>query len=72
MSRIGKMPIKLSAGVEAKMQGNLLSIKGPKGENTCEIHPHVIVEIDAAANEIKLTSGSGKSQGQSLVGLFEV
>ena len=31
MSRIGRMPITLGAGVEAKLDGNVLTIKGPKG-----------------------------------------
>jgi large subunit ribosomal protein L6 len=32
MSRVGKNPVKLPDGVEVKIQGNLISIKGPKGE----------------------------------------
>lgn len=31
MSRIGRMPITLGAGVEAKLDGNVLTVKGPKG-----------------------------------------
>lgn len=32
MSRIGKNPINLPAGVDVKVQGNLITVKGPKGE----------------------------------------
>jgi large subunit ribosomal protein L6 len=32
MSRVGKNPINLPEGVEVKIQGNLIAVKGPKGE----------------------------------------
>ena len=32
MSRIGKAPIKIPAGVELKVNGNVFTVKGPKGE----------------------------------------
>ena len=32
MSRIGKMPVDMPKGVEAKIDGQRLSVKGPKGE----------------------------------------
>ena len=31
MSRIGKMPISVPAGVEIKNENNLITVKGPKG-----------------------------------------
>ncbi len=71
MSRIGKLPITLSAGVEAKMEKNLLSIKGPKGENSCEIHSHVNVEIDSSNNEIKVSVKDPENKkDKALWGLF--
>jgi large subunit ribosomal protein L6 len=32
MSRIGRMPIAIPAGVTVKMDGNVVTVKGPKGE----------------------------------------
>ncbi len=32
MSRVGKNPINIPAGVDVKLQGNLITVKGPKGE----------------------------------------
>ena len=32
MSRIGRLPISVPAGVEVKVDGNLVTVKGPKGE----------------------------------------
>ena len=34
MSRIGKMPISVPAGVEVKNDNNTITVKGPKGELT--------------------------------------
>jgi large subunit ribosomal protein L6 len=44
MSRIGKKPILIPAGVEIKMEGNIISVKGPKGEISHKIRPEVKVE----------------------------
>ena len=32
MSRVGKNPIQIPTGVDVKLQGNIVSVKGPKGE----------------------------------------
>lgn len=45
MSRKGKAPIQLPAGVETKISGNSVSIKGPKGTIVQEIGPEVNVEL---------------------------
>ena len=44
MSRIGKKPIKIPEGVEVKIEGDLVTIKGPKGELSREIRPEIKVE----------------------------
>jgi large subunit ribosomal protein L6 len=46
VSRIGKKPVVLPAGVEAKLEGNVLTVKGPKGTLTRQLHPDMIVEIN--------------------------
>ena len=45
MSRIGKKPIKIPEEVEVKISGNLVTIKGPKGELCLKIRPEIKVEI---------------------------
>ncbi len=45
MSRIGKKPIPIPEGVEVKIEGNTLRIKGPKGELQREIRPEIKTEI---------------------------
>lgn len=45
MSRIGKMPIKVPAGVECKLEGGQIKIKGPKGELKRDLSPRMKIEI---------------------------
>ena len=45
MSRIGKMPIVVPAGVEVTVAaGNVVTVKGPKGTLTKNLHPDMIIE----------------------------
>jgi len=45
MSRIGKQPINVPQGVEIKIEGNLVTVKGPKGELTKEFHKDMKIEL---------------------------
>ncbi len=45
-SRVGKVPIALAKGVEVKISGNTVSVKGPKGSLSRELPKHVTVEKD--------------------------
>jgi len=45
MSRIGKKPIEIPEGVDVKIEGNEITVKGPKGELKREIRPEVAVEL---------------------------
>lgn len=46
MSRVGSSPISLPSGVEVKVDGNKVAIKGPKGELSREIHEDIKIEIE--------------------------
>ena len=47
MSRIGKMPITVPAGVEINVAaGNVVTVKGPKGTLTRAFHPNMIITVD--------------------------
>ena len=69
MSRIGKQPILIPAGVEAKITGQKFSIKGPKGELSKEIHPLVNVRHEDDQLIISVKNSEEKRQ-RSLWGLF--
>ncbi len=45
MSRIGKMPIPIPSGVEVRLQGEHVTIKGPKGELSRRFDPALGIEI---------------------------
>ena len=47
MSRIGRMPVAVPAGVDVKLDGKTLTVKGPKGTLTQELHQDMIVEVGA-------------------------
>ena len=46
MSRIGKLPINVPAGVTISVQDTLVTVKGPKGVLTQDIHPNITVTVE--------------------------
>ena len=46
MSRIGKLPISVPAGVTITVQDTLVTVKGPKGVLTQEINPAITVSVE--------------------------
>ena len=66
MSRVGNMPITVPAGVEVKIEGNHITVKGPKGSLERDIHPNMKVELDG--NEIKVSRPDDTNLNKSLHG----
>ena len=46
MSRVGKRPIPIPAGVTVQISGDVVEVKGPKGEMRQPLPPGVVVEMD--------------------------
>lgn len=67
MSRIGKAPVAIPAGVEIKLDGHTLTVKGPKGQLVREFHPDMIIEIED--NEVIVKRPSENKEHKSLHGL---
>ena len=67
MSRIGRKPINIPAGVEAKFENGVMTVKGPKGTLTQNIHPNMTVEVNGA--EINVTRPNDDKENRSLHGL---
>lgn len=67
MSRIGRMPIAVPAGVEVKNDNNCLTVKGPKGELTKQFSTELGIEI--ADGVITVTRPSDDKAHRSLHGL---
>jgi large subunit ribosomal protein L6 len=69
MSRIGKQPITIPAGVTVTIDGLLLHAKGPKGELSQKIHPQVLVTQQDGVLTVNVKDEDDKSQ-RALWGLF--
>ena len=68
MSRIGRMPITVPAGVEVTVAaGNVVTVKGPKGTLTRTLHPAMVIEQNGA--EITVKRPSDSKEHRSLHGL---
>ncbi len=46
MSRIGKLPVQVPAGVQVSLSGQTLSAQGPKGALTLVVHPEIQVKVE--------------------------
>ena len=67
MSRIGNKPIAVPAGVEVKIDGQKITVKGPKGTLEREIHKNISVSIEN--NTIIVTRPNDEALNRSLHGL---
>ena len=67
MSRIGNKPITVPDGVEVKIDGNKITVKGPKGTLEREIHRNISLEMDG--NIIKVIRKNNEPVNKSLHGL---
>ncbi|WP_030015013.1 50S ribosomal protein L6 [Curtobacterium sp. S6] len=67
MSRIGRLPISVPAGVEVKIDGSLVSVKGPKGELSQEIASPITVSLDG--DTLTVNRPDDERESRSLHGL---
>jgi large subunit ribosomal protein L6 len=68
MSRVGKMPIQIPKGVKVDFNGDLLSVKGPKGELKRSINPKVNLNMEN--DQILVTVNDDSKESRSFHGLF--
>ena len=67
MSRIGRMPIAIPAGVEVKIDGSVVTVKGAKATLTREFHPNMTIAVEG--NEILVTRPNDDKHNRALHGL---
>ena len=67
MSRIGRAPIAIPAGVEVTLEGNVITVKGPKGTLTRTLNPELTVTVDAGV--ITVTRPNDEKYNRSIHGL---
>ena len=67
MSRIGRKPITIPAGVEVKVDGSKVTVKGPKGNLENTFKPEMAIAVEG--NEVIVTRPSDDKEHRSLHGL---
>lgn len=67
MSRIGRKPIVIPAGVEVTVDGSNVTVKGPKGTLNSTIHPMMTVKVENG--EVVVTRPNDEKEARSLHGL---
>jgi large subunit ribosomal protein L6 len=66
MSRIGKLPIEIPAGVTVTVEKNIISVKGPKGELTRAFNPEIGITVEE--NVVTVTRPSDAKEHRALHG----
>ena len=67
MSRIGKKPVQIPAGVEVAVNGKNIEVKGPKGTLSYELHEEISVEVEGS--ELIVTRANDERTARAMHGL---
>ena len=72
MSRIGKLPISIPAGVTVTLNNGVVNVKGPKGELSQKVDPSIIVKVEDGhvTFEVDENSPVNYKQKQAFHGLY--
>lgn len=68
MSRIGKLPISVPAGVTITVKDNVVTVKGSKGELSQEINPNISVAVEGS--EVNVTRPNDEKENRAMHGLY--
>lgn len=68
MSRIGKAPIEIPAGVTVQVKDHVVTVKGPKGELSLEINPAITVEQEG--NQLEIKRPNDERENRAMHGLY--
>ena len=68
MSRIGKLPVAIPAGVNVDIKDNVITVKGPKGELSQKIHSSISAKLEDG--HLIFTRDSDDKEQRSLHGLY--
>lgn len=69
MSRIGRMPIEIPAGVKVEVKGSAVTVSGPKGTLTQEIASNKI-QVNVEGAQVHVTRADDKKESRALHGLY--
>ncbi|GHT11004.1 50S ribosomal protein L6 [Bacteroidia bacterium] len=68
MSRIGKLPITIPAGVTVSQKDGVVTVKGPKGELSQAVNPAITIEVEG--NTLTVSRPDDERQNRALHGLY--
>jgi len=68
MSRIGKLPIQVPAGITVTIKDNVIKVKGPKGELSQDVNPDITITFEDGV--IEVTRPSDERNHRALHGLY--
>ena len=68
MSRIGKLPIVIPAGVKVTVENNVVTVKGPQGELSQAIDPRIKVEVED--NQFHVSRPNDEKESRAMHGLY--
>ncbi|GHT50271.1 50S ribosomal protein L6 [Bacteroidia bacterium] len=68
MSRIGKLPITIPAGVTITQKDNVVTVKGPKGELSQDVNPAIQIEVND--NVLTVSRPDDERQNRAFHGLY--
>lgn len=66
MSRIGKVPVEIPSGVEVSIDGNVVTVKGPKGTLDKEFSP--LAELEIADNQVVIKPSNNSRSANAIYG----
>ncbi len=69
MSRIGKQPVRIPAGVTVTIDGRKVSVQGPRGNLTCATRPEVAVSVDQDNQQVVVTRNNDERASRAFHGL---
>ena len=68
MSKVGKLPVAIPAGVTVNVANGLISVKGPKGELKQSFHDEIDIKVEGT--EVVLTTKNNTKQTNAYHGLY--
>ena len=68
MSRIGKLPVAIPAGVKVSVTDSLITVEGPKGTLTQAVNP--IISVNVEGNTVHVTRPNDEKEARSMHGLY--
>lgn len=68
MSRIGRQPVRLPSGVSAEVKGQTVTVRGPKGELSMEVHRDISVGLDDESKQLVFERANDETPTRALHG----